>query len=206
MFTGGRAARQRFQILQRVAHIVFHVGWGRLVHERQQTRADVVVQVLRTALALFAAATLDRQVIGHRAAQLFDHAVGQPCVFSCKQALAAARIAQHQCAALKGRDVAAGREHRRKHGHQQQCATTGHTRLRHRLQRTLHFQRLEKVAQQRGQLLRVALRVRLHFARGAVELLEDAFGGERMAGQQTVKEPLARRGIQPQRDEHHHRQ
>ena len=78
----GQAARQRLQVLQRVAHVLFHLGRLGLVHQRQQPRADVVVQVLREPRALLAAALLDGLVEGHRAAQLLDDAVGQPRVFA----------------------------------------------------------------------------------------------------------------------------
>ena len=48
----GQAARERLQVLQRVADVVLHLPVGRLVHQREQPRADVVVQVLGDAPAL----------------------------------------------------------------------------------------------------------------------------------------------------------
>ena len=104
-----QAARQRLQVLQRVADVVLHRGVGRLVHQRQQARADVVVQILRQALALFVAAALHRLVVDDGAAQLLHHAVGQAGVLVREQALAALGKAQQQ----RGGDlIVAGRTRR----------------------------------------------------------------------------------------------
>ena len=91
LVAGGQAARQRLQVLQRVPDVVLHLRRLRLVHQRQQARADVVVQVLRDARALLAAPALDRLVVGHGAAQLLDDAVGQARVVAREHALAALR-------------------------------------------------------------------------------------------------------------------
>ena len=94
VLAGGQTTRQGFEVFERVAHIVFHRRRGGLVHQREQSRADVVVQVLRNALALFVAATFNGQVVGHGAPQLFNHAVSQARVLDRKNALAMARVAQ----------------------------------------------------------------------------------------------------------------
>ena len=75
-------ARQRLQVLQRVADVVLHLRALRLVHQRQQARADVVVQVLRDAGTLLVAPLLDRAVECDRAHHLLEHAVGQARVLA----------------------------------------------------------------------------------------------------------------------------
>jgi len=76
----GQSASQRLQILQCVAKVVFHLARRCLVHQRQKPRADVVMQVLCDAHALFAATALDRRVEGHRASELVENLVGKSSV------------------------------------------------------------------------------------------------------------------------------
>src|SRR5574343_1570390 len=77
VFLGGQAAGQGLQVLQGVADVVLHLLAGGLVHQGQQAGADVVVQVLGDAGALFAAAALDRPVVGQGAHELLADAVRQ---------------------------------------------------------------------------------------------------------------------------------
>ena len=209
----GQAARQCLQVLQGVAHVFLHLRTLRLVHQRQQPGADVVVQILRDAQTLFAASAFHGLVVGHCAAQLFDHAVGQACVFAGEQPLPAPREAQHQaqrhllrvCARHAGH-AGTGGPGGIAHRHHQCRATTDQPRARHRAFDLRRLQRLEEFAQQRREQRRVPRGRLLHLARHAVQLLESALGGQHAAACHLVQDPLPRRSVYAQRQKQSQRQ
>ena len=95
-----QAAGERLQVLQRVAYIVLHLGALGLVHQRQQARADVVVQVLRDALALLGATRVPP--LFHRPRRgAAGRARGRPAARRPRGEHALAAAGKAQCAAWR---------------------------------------------------------------------------------------------------------
>jgi hypothetical protein len=176
-----------------VADVFLHLRVAGLVHQRQQPRADVVVQVLRDARTLFGATLFDGTVMSQHAADLLDHALGQAGIVVREQALAMAGVAQHQHLVELQAVAGAGQRHI------ERAAGADHARGAQAARQGQHLLRLEQVVQQPRQQRRRALGALVRLAGHAVQAFEGALGGQHADTHHARQDPAPRHHVDQQR-------
>ena len=190
-------ASQCLQILQGVPRIVLHLGRLGLVHQRQQPGADVVVQILSEPATLFAATLLHRLVERDGAPKLFADAVGQPRIVGGEQPPPLLRVTQQD----RRRRTPLSRVADHGHRHQHRGAVAQRVSLGGRLVEKGHLDGIEYLVEQPRQGRSGLTGLGFDFAGGAEQLLEQALGAHHARTEHAVDQPLARAGVDRQRQE-----